>query len=433
MWDTKGGSLGRPRTSVPSFNFLDLNAFAQGTPYGALAQLRRAMPLYWHPMPTRRQPDDGFWLATAHEDVVFIEKNPDVFSSHGGLTIADAPSGNLGPATAMMVDGLAHLDPPDHTAHRQVIAPLFAPRAIAAFEPSIRATAAAIIERALERRTVDFAIDLALHFPVAVVIGQVMGIPESEFERVIEWNDFIFATDDPKYPPWKGAQVIQEMYEYGTSLIAARRHAPQGDVLSDLLGMRSAHGQPMSDETFLRYYWSLLTGAFDTTASAIAGGMHALVSFPSEYDKLQAEPSLLPGAVEEMLRWVTPAIYFRRTAMRDTVLRQQRIRRGQRVVMCYAAANRDETVFADPDVFDVTRTRNDHLSFGHARHFCLGASLARAEIRIFFEELVARGVRIELRGPLEHLRSNFVNRITKMPVLMSAHSNARRDVAAAVL
>jgi cholest-4-en-3-one 26-monooxygenase len=405
---------------VTSFNFLDLDTFAHGTPYGALSRLRRETPLYWHPMPTRRQPGDGFWLATAHRDIVAIEKNHEVFSSHGGLTINDAPSRSLGPATAMMVDGLAHLDPPDHTAHRQVIAPLFAPRAIGALEPAIRATAVAIIERALERGTVDFAIDLALHFPVAVTIGQVMGIPESDFERVIDWNDFIFATDDPKYPPWMGAKVIQEIYEFGTSLIAARRREPGGDVLSALLAMKSAHGQPMSDEIFLRYYWSLLTGAFDTTASVIAEGMHALVSFPAQYDKLRADPSLMPGAVEEMLRWVTPAIYFRRTATRDTVLREQQIRRGQRVVMCYAAANRDETVFVDPDVFDVTRTPNDHLSFGYARHFCLGASLARAEIRIFFEELITRGIGIELRGPLEHLRSNFVNRITKMPVLMSA-------------
>ncbi len=410
---------------MTSFDFLNLNAFAHGTPYGALSQLRRESPLYWHPMPTRRQPHDGFWLALSHPDIVFIEKNPDVFSSHGGLTINDAPTQNLGPATAMMVDGLAHLDPPEHTAHRQVIAPLFAPRAIAAIEPTIRATAVAIIEQALERRTVDFAIDLALHFPVAVTIGQVMGIPESDFERVIEWNDFIFATDDPKYPPWMGAQVIQEIYRFGLSLIAVRRQEPRDDVLSALLGMTCAHGEPMSDERFLRYYWSLLTGAFDTTASVIAGGMHALASFPAAYDKLRAEPSLMPAAVEEMLRWVTPAIYFRRTATRDTVLREQRIRRGQRVVMCYAAANRDDTVFADPDVFDVTRTQNDHLSFGHARHFCLGASLARAEIRIFFEELLARGIEIELRGSLEHLRSNFVNRITKMPVLLSAHQHAR--------
>jgi cholest-4-en-3-one 26-monooxygenase len=412
-------------TPVTSFNFLDLDAFAQGTPYAALAQLRREKPLYWHPMPTKRQPDDGFWFATTHQDIVYIEKSPDIFSSHCGLTISDPPPASLGPAIAMMVDGLAHLDPPEHTGHRQVVAPMFAPRAVAAIEPTIRATAVAVLERALERGRVDFAIDVALRFPVTVVIGQLMGLPESDFERVIEWNDFIFAPDDPKYPPYTGMEVIQELYEYGVRVIAARRREPQNDVLSTLLRTRSSNGQPMSDEMFLRYFWSLLTGAFDTTASVIAGGMHALLSFPAEYDKLRADASRIPGAVEEMLRWVTPTIYFRRTAMRDTVLREQSIRRGQRVVMCYAAANRDEAVFPDPDVFDVTRVRNDHLAFGYGQHFCLGASLARTETRIFVEELVKRGIHVERQGPLKYVYSNFVNRITQMPVVMSACATAR--------
>jgi cholest-4-en-3-one 26-monooxygenase len=405
---------------VTGFNFLDVNAFAQGAPFAALARLRREQPLYWHPMPTPRQPADGFWLATKHEDIVYIEKHPDIFSSHAGLTIVDPPPRTLGPATAMMVDGLAHLDPPEHAAHRQVVAQLFTPRAVTALEPTIKAIAAAVIDRAVARLTVDFATDVALRVPVTVVIGHLMGLPESDFARVIDWNDFIFSPDDPKYPPWTGAQVVQDLYEYGVRVIAARRREPQGDALSTLLGTRSATGQPMSDEMFLRYFWSLLTGAFDTTASAIAGGMHALLSRPTEYEKLRANPALIRGAVEEMLRWVSPTIYFRRTATRDTILRGQTIRRGQRVVMCYASANRDEDVFDDPDVFDVTRARNDHLAFGYGEHFCLGASLARAEIRIVFEHLVARGVRVELRGPLEYAKSNFLNGIRHMPVILSA-------------
>jgi cytochrome P450 len=404
--------------TAAAFNFLDLNAFTEGTPFDALAQLRRESPVYWHPMPTKRQPDDGFWLVTSHRDIVSIEKRPEIFSSHCGLTIADPPPRSMGPATSMMLDGLTHLDPPEHTAHRQVVAPMFTPRAIAALEPMIRATAVSVIERALERRTVDFAIDVALRFPVTVVIGQLMGLPESDFQRVIDWSDFVVAPDDPRYPPWTGVRVIQEMHDYGMAAIAERRRDPRGDVLSTLLATSGASGEPMSDEMFLRYFWSLLTGAFDTTASVIAGGMHALVSCSTEQDKLRANPSLIAGAVEEMLRWVTPTIYFRRTAMRDTELRQQRIRKGQRVVMCYAAANRDDEVFRDPDVFDVSRTRNDHLAFGHGQHFCLGSNLARTETRILFEELIKRDVRVELRGPLTRAHSNFQNRIKEMPVSM---------------
>ena len=407
------------RTAV--FNFLDLNAFTQGTPYDALAELRRESPVYWHPMPSKRIPDDGFWLVTTHQDIVSIEKRPEIFSSHCGLTIADPPPRSMGPATSMMLDGLTHLDPPEHTAHRQVIAPMFTPRAVAALEPAIRATAVEVIERALERGRIDFAIDVALRFPVAMVIGRLMGFPESDFHRVIDWSDFVVAPDDPQYPSWTGVKIIQEMHDYGKAAIAARRKEPRGDVLSTLLATTGAEGQPMSDEMFLRYFWSLLTGAFDTTASVIAGGMHALVSFPAEFDKLRANPSLIAGAVEEMLRWVTPTIYFRRTTMRETELRGQRIEKGQRVVMCYAAANRDEAVFKDPDVFDVARTRNDHLAFGHGQHFCLGSSLARAETRILFEELIARGVRVELRGPIKRAHSNFQNRIKEMPVFIHAH------------
>ena len=406
------------RTAV--FNFLDLNAFTQGTPYDALAELRRESPVYWHPMPSKRIPDDGFWLVTTHQDIVSIEKRPEIFSSHCGLTIADPPPRSMGPATSMMLDGLTHLDPPEHTAHRQVIAPMFTPRAVAALEPAIRATAVEVIERALERGRIDFAIDVALRFPVAMVIGRLMGFPESDFQRVIDWSDFVVAPDDPQYPSWTGVKIIQEMHDYGKAAIAARRKEPRGDVLSTLLATTGAEGQPMSDEMFLRYFWSLLTGAFDTTASVIAGGMHALVSFPAEFDKLRANPSLIAGAVEEMLRWVTPTIYFRRTTMRETELRGQRIEKGQRVVMCYAAANRDEAVFKDPDVFDVARTRNEHLAFGHGQHFCLGSSLARAETRILFEELIARGVRVELRGPIKRAHSNFQNRIKEMPVFIHA-------------
>jgi len=406
------------RTAV--FNFLDLNAFTQGTPYDALAELRRESPVYWHPMPSKRIPDDGFWLVTTHQDIVSIEKRPEIFSSHCGLTIADPPPRSMGPATSMMLDGLTHLDPPEHTAHRQVIAPMFTPRAVAALEPAIRATAVEVIERALERGRIDFAIDVALRFPVAMVIGRLMGFPESDFQRVIDWSDFVVAPDDPQYPSWTGVKIIQEMHDYGKAAIAARRKEPRGHVLSTLLATTGADGQPMSDEMFLRYFWSLLTGAFDTTASVIAGGMHALVSFPAEFDKLRANPSLIAGAVEEMLRWVTPTIYFRRTTMRETELRGQRIEKGQRVVMCYAAANRDEAVFKDPDVFDVARARNDHLAFGHGQHFCLGSSLARAETRILFEELIARGVRVELRGPIKRAHSNFQNRIKEMPVFIHA-------------
>src|SRR5262249_37445413 len=198
--------------------------------------------------------------------------------------------------------------------------------------------------------------------------------------------------------------------------LKTRRRAPKEDVLSVLAHTKTSNGDYMSEEMFVRYFWSLLTGAFDTTASAISGGMLALISFPKQYETLLVDPSLLPTAVEEMLRWETPTIYFRRTAMADTEIRGRRIRSGQRVVMCYASANRDEEEFANPDTFDISRKPNNHLSFGHGKHFCLGSNLARAEIRILLELLIQRKLRLDLRGEIRRARSNFQYRIKHMPV-----------------
>jgi cholest-4-en-3-one 26-monooxygenase len=401
------------------FDFTDLKKFTKDVPYDALRKLRRFTPVYWNPAPTPAMPKDGFWLITRHSDIVHIEENPALFSSHFGLTLADAPPATNGPPWSMVRDGLTHLDPPEHFEHRQIVAPSFTPRAIAAMEARIRAIAIEVIERACEMREFDFASEVALRFPVAVVLGEVLGLPLEDFARAVRWSDVIAAPRDPEFPRSEGATVVREIYDYALSTLAARRREPKHDVLSILAHTKVADGNCMSDEMFVRYFWSLLTGAFDTTASAISGGMLALIAFPEQYERLLLDSSLLPVAVEEILRWETPTIYFRRTAMADTEVRGQRIWRGQRVVMCYASANRDEEEFVNPDTFDVSRKPNNHLSFGHGRHFCLGSNLARAEIRILFEQIIQRKLRLELRGEIRRALSNFQNRIKKMPVSVS--------------
>jgi cholest-4-en-3-one 26-monooxygenase len=412
----------RPATSSVSlrqFDFTDLENFANDIPHDALRQLRRFTPVYWNSFSTPEMPKGGFWLITRHSDIVRIEENPAIFSSHYGLTLADAPPATVGPPWSMVRDGLTHLDPPDHFAHRQIVAPLFTPRAIAAMEARIEAIAIGALERACELREFDFASEVALRFPVAVVLGEILGLPPEDFAQAVRWSDVIAAPNDPEFPRSEGVVTVHEIYDYALSTLAARRREPKNDVLSVLAHTKTADGNYMSDEMFLRYFWSLLTGAFDTTASAISGGMLALIAFPEEYERLARDPSLLPAAVEEMLRWETPTIYFRRTAMADTEIRGQKIKRGERVVMCYASANRDEEEFVNPDTFDVGRKPNNHLSFGYGRHFCLGSSLARAEIRILFEQIIQRKLRLELRGDVRRSRSNFQNRIKQMPVSIS--------------
>jgi cholest-4-en-3-one 26-monooxygenase len=405
--------------SPQPFDFTNLELFTKDVPHETFRELRRYMPVYWNPAPTMTSPDDGFWLITRHADIVHIEKDPALYSSHQGLTLADAPPATAGPPWSMVRDGLTHLDPPEHTAHKQIVAPLFTPRAIGAMEAGIRAIAAETIERVCEMREFDFAREVALRFPVAVVLGQILGLPPEDFARAVRWSDVIVAPNDPEFSRMDGVTAVHEIYDYALSILAARRREPKDDVLSVLAHTKVLNEEYMSDEMFLRYFWSLLTGAFDTTASAISGGMLAFITFPEQYERLQLDHSLLPTAVEEMIRWETPTIYFRRTATADAEIRGQKIKCGERVVMCYASANRDEEEFVNPDIFDIARKPNNHLSFGHGKHFCLGANLVRIEMRILLELMIQRKLRFELRGDIKRARSNFQNRIKQMPVLIS--------------
>ena len=398
------------------FNFLDLDVFTNGVPYEAFAELRLNTPVYWNSGPNGSKTNDGFWLVTRYDDILRIEKNPLLFSSHHGLTLAEPPPPQAGPPWSMVRDGLTHLDPPEHSAHRQIVAPSFTRAAVSAMEDRIRTIANEVIDRACELHDLDFAREIALRFPVKVVLGEFLGLPSDDFSRAVYWSDVIAAPRDPEFPRSAGMTVVQDIYDYAISIAALRRREPKDDVLSILAHTKTADGQQMSDDMFVRYFWSLLTGAFDTTASAISGGMLALIMYPEQYERLVASPALMPTAVEEILRWETPTIYFRRTAMAETEIRNQKIGRGQRVLMCYASANRDEEVFDNAEIFDVGRKPNDHLSFGHGPHFCLGSNLARAEIRILFEQIVQRRLRLSLKGETRRARSNFQNRIKQMPV-----------------
>jgi cholest-4-en-3-one 26-monooxygenase len=411
--------MNRWTNRLSEFNFTDSALFVEDIPHAALAALRRNSPIYWNPAPSPRLPNDGFWLVTKHRDILEIEKNTQVFSSHHGLTLADAPPSDLGPPWSMVRDGLTHLDPPEHFAHRQIVAPWFAPKEVATMETRIREIAEEVVDRASALGEVDFANEIALRFSVAVVLGELFGIPREDFARVIHWSDVIAAPKDPEFPRSAGLDVLAEMYEYGRAVFASRQREPKCDVFNALAHAK-LRGENLSEKAFLRYFWSLVTGAFDTTASAIAGGMLAFIEHPEQYARLIENSALLPSAVEEILRWETPTIYFRRTTMVDTEIRGQEIKRGDRVIMCYASANRDEDAFINPTTFDIGRNPNDHLSFGRGPHFCLGASLARTEIRIIFEQIAKRRLWVSLRGKPRRAQSNFQNRIKCMPATISA-------------
>jgi len=244
-----------------------------------------------------------------------------------------------------------------------------------------------------------------------------MGIPQDDRSKVFDWSNRLIGFDDPEFQTSleDGKVAAMELWMYANQLADTRRKDPGTDLTSILL-QSSVDGESLSELEFDTFFLMLAVAGNETTRNAISGGMLALIQHPEQRQRLIDDPALIPSAVEEILRWVTPVIHFRRTATRDVELRGQLIRENDKVVIFYPSANRDEEVFPDPFAFDVGRTPNEHLSFGVGQHFCLGASLARLELKIIFEELLARLPDLELTGEIRRLRSNFINGIKQMPV-----------------
>ena len=267
-----------------------------------------------------------------------------------------------------------------------------------------------------DERTTDFVAEIAAELPLQA-IAELMGIALADRHLVFNWSNRLIGFDDPEFQAsWDEAKLAAaEMYMYANQLAAERRDRPGDDLVSVLMNAE-VEGERITELEFDLFFVLLAVAGNETTRNLISGGMLALLEHPAERAKLIADPSKIPTGIEELLRWVSPVMHFRRTAMRDTEIRGQKIREGDKVVIYYISANRDEEIFPDPYRFDVERTPNDHLAFGIGEHFCLGSNLARLEIRVIFEELLRRLPDIALAGPVARLRSNFINGIKHMPV-----------------
>ncbi len=404
---------------MSEFQFaVDLDRFTRGQPHDEFARLRREAPVSWHPIPTSRRKGDGFWLVTRHEDVVSASRNAAVFESNQGTLLIDHPPASAPAPWSMIKNEFCSLDAPVHRTYRQLVAPQFTSKAIAGMEAPMRAVAERQVAAAYAKGSFDFAEALSVEFPTTVVLVQLLGLPEADRHKAAYWSDVLSAPEDPhfKHAPDATMRAVQEMYDYAIALVRSRREQPRDDLASVLALTRLADGSLLSDEMFTHYFWSMILGAFDTTAATIAGGTLALLERPQTLRLLREDPSLMPTAIEEMLRWVSAVVYFRRTASQDTTLGGQAIAKGDRVALCYPSANRDESVFERPQEFDVTRKPNPHVSFGFGPHFCLGAQLARMELRVFFETLLRQDSWLALDGEVRHARSNFLNRIHTLPV-----------------
>ena len=391
---------------------LDIDVLSSsGPPHDAYAELRQREPVSWQEMPGV----GGYWAVMRHADVLTVSRDPELFSAQAkGMQLADFTD---------QLPTLLSLDPPRHTEIRKRVLYSFAPRVVRALEPRMRSVVRAALERALALRECDLVMDLARPLPLAIVCD-LLGIPEADRERVGEWADLLAGAADPELTRGRdtGTQSAFAFgaYAYQLAQQTAAGAAGEGDSLLHVLQNSQLDGEQVDLPTFAGLFVQIAIAGNETTRSTIAGGLLELMRRPGEYARVESDRSLIEGAIEEFLRWLTPVHYFRRTATRDVEFQGQKIRAGEKVVLHYTSADFDERVFRDPFAFDVRRDPNPHLAFGWGEHFCLGAKLARLEARVFWEEFFARFSGFELAGPIRRMRSNLNNSHKEIRVRLAA-------------
>jgi len=401
-------------TDLVDVDLYSPDTYVESPPHAAFERLRAEDPVHWQPMPD----GTGYWAVLRHADVTNVARHPKVFSAElGGVVLEDLEPESL----AMMRDMLLAMDPPRHLDHRRNVAPRFTPAVIGDLERRIRAMCRAIFDRVDDGATVDFVHDVCAQLP-SQVVGELVGIPREDWPRIHAWSEQNSGGQDPDIAASSGDDAMSatiEMAMYAIELAGRRRAEPADDLMSYMLTCE-VDGHTMSDIEFGSFFVQLVTAGNDTTRTMLSSGLLALLQHPEQLAALRADPTLIPPAVEEILRWANPLHYFRRTASEAVELGGRSIAPGEKLAMVYTSANRDEAVFADPHRFDITRDPNPHLSFGTGEHFCLGVHLARMEGRVFFEELLARYATIELVGRPLRQRSNLNNALKALPVTLSA-------------
>lgn len=407
------------RTDDLTSVFVDPAAYADEERFHeACTRLRREQPIVW----VESEPYRPFWAITKHAHVQEIEKDNVHFLNAPRPLLMRRAQEELAAAQGQVLRTLIHMDDPDHKVFRAVAGGWFTPGKIKELEPRVRELAARYVDHMVELDgECDFMQDIAVGFPLHVILS-ILGLPEEDFPRMLSLTQELFGADDAELTrsadPLEQAQVLLDFFLYFTALTAARRETPTDDLASAIANA-VIDGEAMNDFDTASYYTIIATAGHDTTSSTIAGGLEALLRHPDQLERLRSDPSLLPSAAEEMIRWVTPVKEFMRTATEDRVIGGTTIEAGQSVYLAYLSANRDEDVFADPFAFDVGRADNRQIAFGFGAHFCLGAHLARMETRIFFEELLARVDHIELAGEVTRSATVFVGGIKHLPIRCS--------------
>jgi cytochrome P450 len=408
--------------ALADIDLTDLDCWVEGVPHDWFGLLRREAPCFWQDERDGR----GFWSLTRYGDVVAASKDWGAFSSgRGGTSLMD-----LTPEQVESRMSMLDADPPYHTRLRSIVNKAFTRRAISDYEGRIRELVREILTRAFEKEQFDYVTEVSMETPMWVLC-EIMGTPPEDRQHLIRLGDAMLGNTDPDlagehtlgqadlsaydHLPFSSPASL-EMFEYGHRLAEDRRRAPRDDITTRLI-QADVDGDRLTEHEFDLFFLLLVTAGNETTRHAISHGTHALLTNRDQIQRLVADPSLIPTAVEEILRWGCSLLHFRRTATSDVELHGETIREGDKVLLWYISANRDESQFPDPLRFDVARQPNRHVAFGlGGPHFCLGAHLARLELRIFLEEMLPHLPRLELAGPPERLRSNFFHGIKRMPV-----------------
>jgi cytochrome P450/nitrite reductase/ring-hydroxylating ferredoxin subunit len=414
--------------ALDDVDLTDLDVWERGVPHDWLALLRRDAPVFWQP----ETEGSGFWALTRYEDVVRVAKEWETFSSElGGTSLQDLTPAELA-ARRSMID----TDPPPHTRMRALVNKGFTPRVVNAYEERIRGLAREIIHRAVAEGEFDWVESVAAELPMWV-FSEIMGLPVEDRRLIIELGDKLLGNTDPevvgeeyvaeralKDPALRklpfSSPFALDLIEYGRRLGEARRHDPRDDITTKLVEAE-LDGSRLSEQEFGTMFILLTTAGNETTRHTISLGLVDLITHPDELERLVADPTLAATAADELLRRAHPVHHFRRTATKDVVVHGRRIARGDKVTIWYAAANYDDRQFPDPYRLDVGRTPNKHVTFGlGGPHFCLGAHLAKLEIRVWLEEMLPYLPRLELAGDPVRLRSNFFNGVKRLPVRVAA-------------
>ncbi len=405
---------------LADFDLTDLDNFTHGFPHPLFEIHRREAPVWWH-APTAHTPDgEGFWSVATYNEVLQVLKDPGIYSSerggdraYGGTLLQDMPIAGV---------VLNMMDDPRHARIRRLVSTGLTPRTIRRLEEDLGRRTQHLLAGVADSCPFDFLRDVAAELPMQAICI-LLGVPEEDRHTLVEAVEHTFDFRDGRESfdtSDAAAAAHGRMFEYGAALIATKRRRPTDDMLSTVVHATLQDVEPstLSDAELYAFFVLLFSAGAETTRNAIAGGVLALVEHPAQLERLRADPGLLPAAIEEMLRWTTPSPAKRRTAARATTLAGQSIHPGDKVLVWEGSANRDERIFSQPMAFDVSRTPNPHLAFGHGVHYCLGANLARLEMRVLFEQLLPAFSACELAGAVEWTRSNRHTGIRRLPMLL---------------